>query len=102
MEFTRLGDQLQTLIKWHTMDERPDESGYYLVIWHTSTGKYLVQESIYSKKYNLFGCSEAIHKDAYEAVEASAQGIAGEHEKNLCGWYKVDFTECFKDDGGEF
>lgn len=98
MEFVKMGDRLQTLIKWHTMDERPEGSGIYLVLWHTCCNTYEVETICYSKKYNLFGCGDHA-KNAYEAISVSEKGIAGKKECNLVGWYKVDFTECFKKDG---
>lgn len=100
MEFMKMGNRLETLIKWHPMSERPKESGTYLVIWHTPAGTYLVAECLYSKEYNLFGCDKSFCKDAYEAIKRSEEGYAGKHEENLCGWYENDFTECFEE--GEF
>lgn len=102
MEYVKMGDRLQTLIKWHTMDERPNESGDYLIIWHSPTGRYAVKSYMYSKKYDLWGTYDEVEGGARGAVAMAERGYSKDNESHLCGWYKQDFTECFEDDGGEF
>lgn len=89
MEFTRLGDQLQTLIKWKPMSERPEKSGIYPVLWKTSSGCKL-ETVCYSARYNLWNCLDS-DKDAKAAIER-----AGNMEESFCGWFDGDFTECFE------
>lgn len=101
MEFVKYGENLQTLIKWRPMDEKPEESGEYLVIWHTQCDTYEVHTIVFSKRYNLWGAYDGLDNAAV-AVETANRGIASKDGKHLCGWYKQDFTECFKDEGGEF
>ena len=97
MEFTKMGNPLWTLIKWHTMDERPTRDDFYIVIWHTKTGKYLLKEIIYSPKYGLWGTYDGA-KDAREAVKMADRGIP---EDELVGWIDANFTEFFNDDEGD-
>lgn len=91
MEFIRFGNQLQTMIKWHTMDERPTRDDFYIAIWHTATGKYILKEMPYSPKYGLWGTYDGA-KDAREAVKMADRGIP---EDELVGWIDENFTECF-------
>lgn len=92
MGFMKLGDQLQTLIKWKPMSERPEKSGIYPVLWKNSTGCKL-ESCCYSARYNMWNSLDS-DNDAEAAVER-ANGI---EEKYLRGWFDGDFTECFDDD----
>lgn len=96
MEFMQFGGKLKTLITWHTMKERPEESGNYLAIWHTQTDHYEVIEMAYSKKYDCWGAYD--NWNAEKLVDHMTNGVCIT-EKSLVGWYSQNFDECFKKDG---
>lgn len=98
MEFMRHGKELKTLIKWHTMDEKPQESGDYMVIWHNHSNEYKIQTLIYSERYGLWGAWDG-QEDAEEALESSKRCF--NMGKDCVAWYDADFTECFEENGGE-
>ena len=99
MEFMRNGERLKTLFTWHTMDEKPQESGDYLVIWHTRSDEYIVKELMYSQRYGLWGAWDG-QENAEEAIESSKRCF--NMGKDCVAWYESDFTECYKNEGGEF